>query len=212
MMLAESTMALIADRTEIPRRRVLLASRSARRRELLAREGIEHDAVEPEFDDSGLTPGRTTPEGWVMALAYLKAWAAARDAGDARIVVGADTMCLQDGRMMGTPSDAEEARAMLESFQGREHDVLTGVALIDTGTGRRRLFADRAKVRLGRLESRQIEEYLASGEWRGKAGGYNLTDRLEAGWPIEFEGDAGTIMGLPIGRLRKELAAFESTD
>ena len=66
----------------------------------------------------------------------------------------------------------------------------------------RLLFADTARVRVGALPDALLEEYLASGLWRGKAGAYNLTERVEAGWPLEWDGDPGTIVGLPIERLR----------
>ncbi|MDX2146685.1 MAG: Maf family protein [Planctomycetota bacterium] len=206
-------------------RRVLLASRSPRRRELLAQHDIAHEAIHPGVDDSGFVPGNVSPEQWVTALAYLKARAGADvlsqklEAGRAGVdgpgsgigdlaqdavraqdyfVLGADTTCVLEGRSLGTPVDADEARAMLEAFRGKAHEVITGVAILDLATGKRHLFADRATVTLGDLSGPEIDEYVASKDWQGKAGAYNLSERLKAGWPLSFEGEPSTIMGLPI--------------
>jgi predicted house-cleaning NTP pyrophosphatase (Maf/HAM1 superfamily) len=67
-------------------------------------------------------------------------------------------------------------------------------------------------VRVGHIPDLEIEWYLASGQWRGKAGAYNLSERLTAGWPIEYDGDPGTIMGLPMRKLTGRLAAFVAGD
>ncbi|MFZ4573819.1 MAG: Maf family protein [Phycisphaerales bacterium] len=191
-----------------PLPRVLLASRSPRRREFLSRAGVPHRAEHPGFDDAVLRPGRVTPREWVAALAYLKAWAgAALDcAGESEIVLGADTTCVKHGRMLGTPADEQEAAAMLEAFSESEHEVITGVAMIERSTGRRHIFTDSASVRVGKLTDSMISDYLATGGWKGKAGGYNLSERVEAGWPIVFEGDETTIMGLPMRALLPMLA------
>lgn len=152
-----------------------------------------------------------TPPQWVAALAYLKAAAGLAHLGPsttgepAPIVLGADTACVHDGRLVGTPRDAEEARAMIRELRGGRHDVVTGVAIIEPGTGRRLLFADTASVEVGDLSDAQIDEYIASGGWQGKAGAYNLSERLAAGWPIRYEGDPATVMGLPIRRLMRLL-------
>ncbi len=197
----------------IGRARVHLASRSARRRELLRGAGIEHEAAHPGGDDGQLSPGNVSPEAWVMALAYLKAATAARSEGadgalGARVVLGADTVVVHRGAMLGQPADAADARRMIVAMRDDVHDVVTGVALLDPATGRRELFVDRAVVRVGHVPDEQIDAYVASGEWAGKAGAYNLSERLAAGWPIEYDGDPGTIMGLPMRRLTGRLAAF----
>lgn len=198
-----------ADIPASPMPRVHLASRSPRRRELLNGAGIEHDAAHPGLDDGELAPGGVTPEAWVTALAYLKA-KSALDSGTVKapIVIGADTVVVHNGQLIGQPRDEAHARWMLEELSHADHDVLTGVALVDALTGRRRLFVDRAHVRVGALTDTEIETYLATGEWHGKAGAYNLSERIAAGWPITFDGDPGTIMGLPITALKAELAQF----
>jgi septum formation protein len=191
--------------------RVHLASRSPRRRELLAGVGIEHDAAHPGLDDAQLDPGAATPEEWVAALAYLKAKSAlAKGDVTAPVVLGADTVVVKDGHIISSPVDESDARTMLRSLRDGEHDVLTGVALVRTDTGDRELFVDKARVRVGHLSDEVIEKYLQSGGWRGKAGGYNLSERLADGWPIDYQGDPGTIMGLPVRALVPRLAGFAS--
>ncbi|QOI99484.1 MAG: Maf family protein [Phycisphaeraceae bacterium] len=187
---------------------VWLASRSPRRRELLNEHGVQHAFDTPGFDDADLAPGRVTPAQWVAALAYLKAAAGvARGASipGVRVVLGADTACVKDGRLIGTPRDAGEAGAMIRSLSGGTHAVVTGVSMIDVRTGRRTLFAETATVRVGALPDTEIDAYVASGGWEGKAGGYNLRERLDAGWPIEYEGDPTTIMGLPMSAVMRRL-------
>ena len=184
---------------------IILASRSPRRRQLLEEFGFgAHDATHPGFEDSVLKPSTENPGAWVASLAYLKAWARTRDLGSApRVVIGADTACLMDGQLIGTPTTAGEAEAMIRGFIGREHEVLTGVAVVDCRTDQpvRYIFTDSARVRLGHLSEEQIRSYVASGAWQGKAGGYNYREALAAGWPLSHSGDMTTIMGLPMDRL-----------
>ncbi len=204
-------MASDTNNTPAVERRFILASRSPRRRELLARAGIGCEVVVARgVDDSDLSPGDVSPENWVASLAYLKARAVADglDPGEPAVVLGADTVCVLDGEIIGQPTDREDARRIIESFEGRSHGVLTGVALVNERGETLDLFVDRARVRVGVIGDEAIESYLDSGDWRGKAGAYNLFERLEAGWPIEFEGDETTIVGLPMGATRRRLRAL----
>ncbi|USN99015.1 MAG: Maf family protein [Phycisphaeraceae bacterium] len=189
--------------------RLILASRSPRRRELLREAGIRHEVkLAEDVDDSDLCPGDVSAEYWVASLAYLKARAVADllDPGDNAVVLGADTVCVLDDEIIGQPRDRDDARRIIESFENREHGVLTGVALVDHRGVMLDLFIDRAIVRVGGIGEAEIEAYLDSENWRGKAGAYNLFERLEAGWPIEFEGDGSTIVGLPMEALGPRLS------
>lgn len=205
------------------RRRVLLASRSPRRSQLLLDAGVAHEARHPGIDDAVLAPGIVTPAQWVTSLAYLKASTALRsgvftpsDYAGGEIVLGADTLVVKDGALIGTPEDVADARRILNLLFGadgaaaqprsRGHEVITGVAIIEPRTRERTLLVDRARVYPGPLEPSAIDEYIATGLWKGKAGGYNLAERLSAGWPIEFDGDPTTIMGLPMRKLTPLLA------
>lgn len=188
---------------------LLLASRSPRRRGILSQHGIRHEAVAPGFDDAELMPGPVAPEQWVASLAYLKAKRGeeiARETGGARFILGADTVCVKNGRILGTPTDSADAERILRELFPGTHDVLTGVAVLDRTTGRRHMFTDRATVITGVLAEDVLRAYIDSGDWSGKAGAYNLSERIEAGWPIRYSGDPTTIMGLPMGRLGPLLA------
>lgn len=200
---------------EIGRPRLFLTSRSPRRRQLLAEHGLAHEAEHPGLEDSELKPGTVGPDQWVAALAYMKAVAGRdllRDRGTRErfLVLGADTTCVKDGKLIGTPQTAQEAKRMIDGLSGGEHEVITGVALLDTRTLQRHMFVDRARVRVGVIPQEEINRYVTSGEWQGKAGGYNLRDRLAAGWPITFEGDPTTIMGLPMTALTSRLTRIAS--
>jgi septum formation protein len=119
-----------------------------------------------------------------------------------------------DAVLIGTPTTAGEAEGMIRGFMDREHEVLTGVAVID-GRGEspvRHIFTDVACVRLGRLSEDQIAAYIASGAWQGKAGGYNYREAVAAGWPLTHTGDVTTIMGLPMTRLSTLLARLGLQD
>lgn len=198
----------------IPRRggRLILASRSPRRRMLLDEAGIAHEVRLAEgVDDGDLSPGEVSPEFWVASLAYLKARAVHESLEDSvgdELVLGADTVCVLDDLVIGQPSDAEDAAGIIRSFENREHDVVTGVAIVGEGGRLVDLFIDRATVRVGSIGEEQISSYVSGGAWVGKAGAYNLFERLEAGWPIEFDGDETTIVGLPMRALRERLGGL----
>lgn len=182
-------------------RRLVLASASPRRRELLRAAGFEPEVLESDLDDALVSRGHGSVASFIAALAWFKARrVAATGRAESAVVVAADTMCLDGDRMLGKPRDAGEALAMLRSLRGKPHRTLTGVAVLEPD-GHRRIFVDTAHVTVGRLDDAAIESYVASGAWRGKAGGYNYSERIEAGWPIACEGDATSVMGLPMRRL-----------
>jgi septum formation protein len=183
-----------------------LASRSPRRRRLLAEAGVPVRVQPAGIDDGALRPGPVDVAHWVAALAYLKGrWVAEalRRAGErGGTVLAADTVCVHDGCILGQPSSEADARRMLYAMRHETHETLTGLCLISLNDGRRWLLVDRAIVKYGHVSDKELEAYVKSGEWRGKAGAYNLQDRLQAGWPIECRGDPATVMGLPMQRLR----------
>jgi len=190
--------------------RLILASSSPRRRELLTRHGVPHEAVEPGIDDAMLSPGSVPPHAWVASLAYLKAAsvAASLDGPDSAVVLAADTLCLKDGELLGQPRDEADAERIVRLLRGGSHRVLTGVALVCPRTGRRDLFTDLATVSLGFIGDDRIAGYIASGAWRGKAGAYNYAERLADGWPLTCDGDPESVMGLPVRRVIQRLETF----
>ena len=167
-------------------------------------------------DDSVLEPGRVRAEHWVMALAYMKArWVndALLRAGEASgTVLAADTVCVHGDEIFGQPSGADDARRMLLAMRGAAHVTITGVCLISLADSRRWMFVDQAVVRCGHVNDGRIEQYIASGQWRGKAGAYNLQERIDEGWPIECDGDPDTVMGLPMRCLEPWLTEVRERD
>ena len=194
---------MTASRTGLRRRRLLLATRSPRRRRMLEEAGVPFEAIGGAIDDGPLSPGACPARQWAASLAYLKAEAARRslEPGDDAVVLGADTIVVSGDRVIGQPADEDDAERIIRRLSNGRHLVISGVALVESGSGRRLLMVDEAIVHVGRIDEDSLRGYIASGEWRGKAGAYNLSERLEAGWPIEYEGDSATIMGLPMHRL-----------
>jgi len=193
---------------------IWLASASPRRKLLLAQAGIACEVVPPAVDDATVALGPMTPPQMVTALAHLKARSAAieltaRNPIAGGLVLGADTVCLHRGTIMGQPRDADDARRMLNALQGDSHQVLTGVCLFHLPSGPRWISMDTAIVTLGNLADMQIDTYVASNAWRGKAGAYNYDEQVKAGWPLACEGDPATVMGLPIQRLPSWIERFE---
>lgn len=189
---------------------LVLASSSPRRRQLLAEAGIVARVVPPTLDDGELeAPDSSRALDWVAALAHLKARSVhetlTTDERARSVVLGSDTVVVSRDRIIGQPQSAEHARAIIERLSGNCHVVASGVALL--GPDARSIFVDTTRVSVGEIPPDTIERYIASGEWRGKAGAYNYADRLEAGWPLACEGDPTTIMGLPMDRLKPILAS-----
>lgn len=190
--------------------RLVLASGSPRRRAMLEHAGIDFEVRPAPIDDGELDPPpRVDPPAWVMALAHLKARATLdacqREPLQGVIVLGADTVCVHGGAITGQPSSRTHARAMIETMRDATHEVLTGVALLSAAGDTRDLFVDRSVVRVGAIDDDEIERYLDSGAWAGKAGAYNIADRRAAGWAIQYDGTEESIMGLPLARVLERL-------
>jgi septum formation protein len=183
------------------RPRLILGSASARRRDLLAQVGIVPDAIlAPEIDER---PARgESPRACALRLAVGKAEAVA--AGEEAAVLAADTVVALGRRLLGKPADSAEAARFLALLSGRRHRVITGVAL---RRGERRWSrAVETAVRFRRLDAAEIETYLASGEWQGKAGGYAIQGRA-GGFVPWIGGSYSNIVGLPLAETLGLLAA-----
>jgi len=177
-----------------PRPRFVLASASPRRLELLAQIGIAPDAVDPADIDE--TPARgELPRDHAARLADEKAAVVRARHGDA-VVLAADTVVALGRRILPKAEDAATARRCLAMLSGRRHKVIGGVTVIGAdGAVRRRLVVSSVKVK--RLDQAEIDAYLESGEWDGKAGGYAIQGRAAALIPW-IEGSWSNIVGLPL--------------
>lgn len=173
---------------------LILASASPRRLDLLRSVGIEPDGVEPaDIDEAPLRD--ETPRRLADRLARGKAGVVAARRPDA-VVLAADTVVAVGRRLLEKPADEAEARRFLELMSGRAHKVLTGVCVIAPG-GRTAARVAEARVRFKRLSEAEIAAYVASGEWRGKAGGYGVQGRAGA-FVLDMVGSYTAIVGLPL--------------
>ncbi len=188
--------------------KLILASRSPRRALLLSEAGYRFTQADPPFEDPPHPEanGPVTPQELARQLAYQKAMSLMDHVEPGSVILAADTLCVgHDGRLLGTPTTVQQARDIIEHFIHHTHTVITGVALLNDDRPEPLTFADEAKVTLGELNEVQLQEYLDSEKWRGKAGGYNLFERQQAGWPLTVVGDPTTVVGLPMQKLVPKL-------
>jgi septum formation protein len=171
---------------------VILASRSPQRKAILEQLGVDFRVEAPDVEE--LTAGE--PGRVVLENAVRKA-RAVRAAGER--VLGADTAVVLDGRLFGKPADEGEAEIFLRRLSGRTHEVMGGIALREPDGGERSDVAV-TRVRFRRLERRDLDWYLAAGEWRERSGGYAIQGR-GAALVEEIEGDYWNVVGLSVPAL-----------
>ena len=198
--------------------RIILASQSPRRRELLAQIGVPFTV---EVSDTDENVSGTEPAVIVQELARRKALAvASHHAGEAVYVIGADTIVVYEGEILGKPKDPADARRMLRELSGNAHQVYTGVCVVEVpgdegGCGedsapqggcrsiRETAFAERTDVFVAPLTDAEIDAYIATGEPFDKAGSYGIQG-IFARHIEKIEGDYTNVVGLPVGRLWRE--------
>ena len=184
--------------------RLILGSASPRRLDLLAQIGITPDEIRPADIDE--TPRRgEDARTYVRRMAAEKAEAVPAEADD--IVLAADTVVTAGRRILGKPEDVAQARAFLTLLSGRRHRVMTAITLRRQGREWSRLVE--TQVRLRPLSAQEIEDYLASNEWQGKAGGYAIQGRAGAfvNW---IEGSFSAVVGLPLAETATLLRAAQA--
>ena len=184
--------------------RLILGSASPRRLDLLAQIGITPDEIRPADIDE--TPRRDEDaRTYVRRMAAEKAEAVPAEADD--IVLAADTVVTAGRRILGKPEDVAQARAFLTLLSGRRHRVMTAITLRRQGREWSRLVE--TQVRLRPLSAQDIEDYLASNEWQGKAGGYAIQGRAGAfvNW---IEGSFSAVVGLPLAETATLLRAAQA--
>jgi septum formation protein len=169
---------------------LVLASRSPQRRAILEQLGVEFSVQVPDVEELEAGP----PHEVALENAYRKASAVASEGP----VLGVDTVVALGARLYGKPGDLEEARATLTALAGRRHAVVSGVCLIEDG--RSRTAAAQTTVEFRALSEELIQWYLASEEWRGRAGGYAIQGR-GAALVAAIEGDYLNVVGLPVATL-----------
>nr|WP_177297268.1 Maf family protein [uncultured Blautia sp.] len=180
-------------------RKIILASASPRRRELLAGAGVQFDVCPADCEE------RITccePEEVVKELSEQKALAVAFPAEEGTVIIGSDTIVSCNGKILGKPMDEEDAVSMLLMLQGHTHQVYTGVTVLEYKSGQWQVhtFAERTDVSFYPVSEQEIREYVKTGEPMDKAGSYGIQG-LFGIYVKAISGEYSNVVGLPVGRL-----------
>lgn len=190
--------------------RLILASASPRRRELLAHLGLPFEVIAGQFDEDSISTNGLTPAAWVQRLAEAKAVAVAKTIDGPALVLGADTTVILDGEYLNKPRDAEDARQMLRRLSNRTHQVYTGVSLASVENGIVTKYATdyaQTNVTFDTIPDDVIAAYVATGEPLDKAGAYGIQGKALTFIP-RIAGDYFNVVGLPLFTLCRLLAQF----
>ncbi|MEE1030890.1 MAG: Maf family protein [Ruminococcus sp.] len=187
--------------------KIILASQSPRRRELLTQIGLEFEVRPSSLEESVDT---SNPVEAVKQLSFQKASdianQAAKEGEEDCLIVGSDTIVVYDNQILGKPENPEHAEKMLDELQGNEHSVFTGVTLIflKAGTSEQVTFAEETRVSMLPMTKEEIKWYVDSKEPLDKAGSYGIQG-LGARYIEKIHGDYNNVVGLPICRIYQEL-------
>ena len=183
--------------------RLVLASASPRRADLLAQIGVTPDSIDPAHIDESPLKGELPPHHAARMAAEKAVAVAARHPG--ALVLAGDTVVACGRRILPKAEDEQTARQCLKLLSGRRHHVCSAIALVDPGGHMRQRLSD-SVVTFKRLHESEIDAYLASGEWEGKAGGYAIQGRA-AGLVRYLSGSHSGVVGLPLYETRALLLA-----
>ncbi|MGA2898654.1 MAG: Maf family protein [Candidatus Acidiferrales bacterium] len=181
--------------------KLILASASPRRAEILRNAGIQFEIRKTDVDESRIVG--ELPGDYVRRLALAKALSAAteyRDPLDETLILGADTVVVVDADILGKPASQDDARSMLRRLSGRIHEVHTGLALLRKPGAEQRVVEEITRVHFAPLTDREIEDYIATGEPFDKAGAYGIQG-IGGRYVTRIEGCYFNVMGLPLARL-----------
>ena len=202
-------------------KKIILASASPRRRELLTQIGLDFDVVVSETEEkiTSTEPAKVVEELSAQKAEAVWGWMHLQTNADSvekiaatqdYIVIGADTVVACDGKILGKPGTVENAVAMLRMLQGREHEVYTGVTILSSKNGEQRklTFHERTVVHFSPMSEEEIREYVATGDPMDKAGAYGIQGFC-ARYISGIEGDYNNVVGLPVGRVYQELRRLQ---
>ncbi len=188
------------------KKKLILASRSPRRRRLLKQIGLEFEVRESGVDE--FVPEGASPEEYVTLLSKRKAEAVGASERDA-IVIGADTIVVLDGKFLNKPRDETDAETMLSALSGRTHCVYTGFTLLDRPSSISSSGVEMTEVTFRNLEAEEIRSYVASGSPMDKAGAYGIQDDFGAVFVRSINGCYYNVVGFPLARFYSSLRAFQ---
>jgi septum formation protein len=188
--------------------RLILASASPRRKQLLEASGYAFEVIPPQIDEQSQVRKGAGPAEIVVDLARIKAADVIRQIQDKRsdkqeIVVACDTLVQCGGQILGKPADQEHARQMLELLSGAEHQVYSGLCVWPLGEVEPNLAFDVTTLRMDGLSAEQLNEYLATDAWQGKAGAFGYQDGWD--WLHILKGSESNVVGLPMELLARTL-------
>ena len=183
--------------------RLILASASPRRARLMRDYGFQITIMEPPFEELGVFREGLPPAQQAEAVSYFKARSVATLVDEGVILAG-DTLVSLSGRIFGKPVDRDGARAILSALAGTTHDVITGVTLLDASSGARLVRHDATAVTMRALTRDELEAYLDTGAWRGKAGAYAIKENGDE-FIERIDGSLTNVMGLPMELLKQLL-------
>ena len=192
--------------------KLILASSSPRRAEILRNAGFAFEARASRVDESLLA--HESSEDYVRRLALAKARAVAKDEltfDETKFVLGADTVVVVEGQLLGKPSGADDARRMLRMLNGKTHEVLTGISILSVPEGPEAHHVAITRVTFLPLPDETIESYIASGEPFDKAGAYGIQG-VGGRFVRKIEGCYFNVMGLPLSQVWITLQTFGWTD
>jgi septum formation protein len=182
---------------------LILASQSPRRRELMTRAGYDFRVDVPDDSAECGVCSQETPPELVARLAFQKAANVAQRTKSG-VVIGCDTVAECQGSILGKPADRQHARQMLQLMRGREHRVYSGLCLWKRPEDVKRLDVDVTRLRMAPITDEDLEQYLETDAWEGKAGAFGYQDGLP--WIEILAGSASNVVGLPMELLERMLA------
>jgi septum formation protein len=183
--------------------RIILASASPRRKELLTKAGFEFDVIVSDISESDFPIKNTEPSEYAKQLALAKAKDIAKHYPEA-IIIGADTIADFDGKIIGKPKDPKHAEQIIRLLFSRPHKVITAVALVRPRDNLQLIDSDTTVVYPRKMSEQQIAKHIKSGSWRGKAGAYAIQETGDQ-FVERIEGSLTNVMGLPVELLKEML-------
>ena len=189
-------------------KKLILASSSPRRRQILAEAGYQFDVIEPILDEPIYEKQKNnlSPEEFAQAIAYFKAMQIAEKNPES-IVIGADTIVVCNDRLIGKAKNANHAREILNLLSRNRHRVITGIAIVNLEDNKRVIDYDETWITMKPMSQSEIEKYIKSGQWQGKAGAYALQQGGDK-FVCKLEGSYSNVIGLPIELTSKLLKQF----
>ena len=178
--------------------KIILASSSPRRKELLAALGLAFEVIHPSSGET--VSGNETPEDFVLRVSAEKAASVSGRLGDGVIVIGADTIVVVDGEILGKPGDSKEASSMLRKLSGKEHRVYTAFSIVRPKNEILHSEIVDTRVRVKPLAASEIEGYIKTGEPMDKAGAYGIQG-IGSFMVSGIEGSYSNVVGLPADEL-----------